>query len=162
MNAARIEARVLTARYRTDRGTPPRSSWTRDSGLEVMTYERTATGSAGAGGPLDAGATPASPGGVRPTDSVDLPQRGTIEGGVKAMTKKLMPKPTSIVMETRRQWTYATLRPLEAWILGPRSLPKSRAIYYPKRGNRSEQPREREDAQFRPLLCYPMLTAPLS
>ena len=41
MNATRIEARVLTARYRTDRGTPPRSSWTRDSGLEVMTYERT-------------------------------------------------------------------------------------------------------------------------
>jgi hypothetical protein len=35
-----IEARLFTARYRTDRGTPPRSSWTRDSGLEVMTYER--------------------------------------------------------------------------------------------------------------------------
>ena len=39
-----IEARLFTARYRTDRGTPPRSSWTRDSGLEVMTYERTAAG----------------------------------------------------------------------------------------------------------------------
>jgi hypothetical protein len=55
-----IEARLFTARYRTDRGTPPRSSWTRDSGLEVMTYERTAAGPAGAGGPVDAGATPAS------------------------------------------------------------------------------------------------------
>ena len=92
----------------------------------------------------------------------DLPERGTIEGGVKAMNKKLLPKPAGIIMETRRRWTYATLRPLEAWRLGPRSLPKSRAIYYPKRGNRSEQPREREDARVRPLLCYPLPVAPLS
>ncbi len=78
------------------------------------------------------------------------------------MTKKLMPKPTSIIMETRRQWTYATLRPPKAWMLGPLSLPESRAIYHPKSGNRSEQPREREDAQVRPLLCYPLPVAPLS
>lgn len=156
-----IEARLFTARYRTNRGTPPRSSWTRDSGWELMTYERTAAGPAGAGGPVDAGATPASPG-VHPTDSVDLPERGTIEGGVKAMNKKLMPKPASIIMETRRRWTYATLGPLEAWMLGPRSLPKSQAIYFPKCGKRSEQPREREDTQVRPPLCYPMPTAPLS
>ncbi len=78
------------------------------------------------------------------------------------MTKKLMPKPASIVMGTRRQWTYATLRPLEAWMPAPRSLPKSRAIYHPKSGKRSEQPREREDAQVRPLLCYPLPAAPLS
>ncbi len=67
-----------------------------------------------------------------------------------------------IIMETRGQWTYATLRPLEAWRLGPRSLPKSQAIYYPKSGKRSEQPREREVAQVRPLLCYPLPAAPLS
>ena len=78
------------------------------------------------------------------------------------MNKKLRPKPASIIMETRRRWTYATLRPLEARMLGPRSLPKSQAIYYPKSGKRSEQPREREDAQVRPLLCYPMPAAPLS
>ena len=53
------------------------------------------------------------------------------------MNKKLMPKPDSIVMETRRQWTYATLRPLEAWMLGPLSLPESQAIYHPKSGKRS-------------------------
>ena len=151
MNLTSIETRVLTARHRP-----------LDSGLEVMPYERTAAGPAGAGGALDAGAMPASPG-VRPTDSVDLPERGTIEGGVKkAMNKKLRPKPAGIIMETRRQWTYATLRPLEAWRLGPRSLPKSRAIYHPKSGTRSEQPREREDARVRPLLCYPMPVAPLS
>ncbi len=92
----------------------------------------------------------------------DLPERGTIEGGVKAMNKKLLPKPAGIIMETRRRWTYATLRPLEAWRLGPGSLPKSQAIYYPKSAKRSEQPREREDAQVRPLLCYPLPVAPLS
>ena len=150
MNLTSIETRVLTARHRP-----------LDSGLEVMPYERTAAGPAGAGGPVDAGATPASPG-VRPTDSVDLPERRTIEGGVKAMNKKLMPKPASIIMETRRQWTYATLRPFEAWMLGPQSLPKSQAICYPKSGKRSEQPREREDAQVRPPLCYPSPAAPLS
>jgi hypothetical protein len=77
------------------------------------------------------------------------------------MKKKLMLEPTGITtetMETRGQWTYATLRPLEAWRLAPRSAPKSHAIYYPK----SEQPREREDAQVRQLLCYPMPAAPLS
>ena len=78
------------------------------------------------------------------------------------MNKKLVPKPTGITMETLRQWTYTTLRLLEAWMLGLRSLPKSRAIYYPKSGKRSEQLREREDAQVRPLLCYPMPAAPLS
>ena len=78
------------------------------------------------------------------------------------MNKKLMPKPASIIMETRRRWTYATLRPLEAWRLAPQSLPKSHAIYHPKSGKRSEQPREREDAQVRPLLCYPLPVAPLS
>ena len=65
-------------------------------------------------------------------------------------------------METRGRWSYATLRPLEARRLAPRSLPKSRAIYYPKSAKRSEQPREREDAQVRPPLCYPMPAAPLS
>ena len=78
------------------------------------------------------------------------------------MNKKLRPKPAGIIMETRRQWTYATLRPLEAWRLGPRSLPKSQAIYFPKRDKRSEQPREREDARVRPPLCYPLPVAPLS
>jgi hypothetical protein len=78
------------------------------------------------------------------------------------MNKKLMPKPAGIIMETRGQWTYATLRPLEAWRLAPRSLPKSRAIYHPKSAKRSEQPREREAAQVRPLLCYPLPAAPLS
>ena len=78
------------------------------------------------------------------------------------MNKKLMPKPASIVMETRRQWMYATLRPLEAWMLGPRSLSKSQAIYHPKSGKRSEQPRERWDARVHPLLCYPLPVAPLS
>jgi hypothetical protein len=78
------------------------------------------------------------------------------------MNKKLMPKPASIIIETRRQWTYATLRPLEAWMLVRRSLPKSQAIYYPKSGKRSEQPREREDARVRPPLCYPLPVAPLS
>jgi hypothetical protein len=82
------------------------------------------------------------------------------------VNKKLMLEPTGITtetMETRGQWTYATLRPLdEAWRLAPRSSPKSRAIYYPKSG-KSEQPREREDAQeVRPLLCYPLPAAPLS
>ena len=80
------------------------------------------------------------------------------------MNKKLVVlEPAGITMETRGRWSYATLRrPLEAWMLGPRSLPKSRAIYHPKSGKRSEQPREREDAQVRPLLCYPMPAAPLS
>ena len=78
------------------------------------------------------------------------------------MKKKLVLEPAGITMETRGQWTYATLRPLEAWSLAPRSLPKSQAIYYPKSGKRSEQLREREDAHFRPLLCYLMPTAPLS
>ena len=78
------------------------------------------------------------------------------------MNKKLVLKPAGISMETRGQWSYATLRPLEAWMLGPRSLPKSQAIYHPKSGNRSEQPRKREDAQVRLLLCYPMPAAPLS
>jgi hypothetical protein len=81
---------------------------------------------------------------------------------LKAMNKKLVPKPAGITMETRGRWTYATLRPLEARMLTPRSLPKSRSIYYLKSGNRSEQAREREDAQVRPLLCYPMPAAPLS
>jgi hypothetical protein len=77
------------------------------------------------------------------------------------MNKKLMPKPASITMETRGQWKYATLRLLEARTPEPRSLPKSQAIYYPKSG-KSEQLREREDAQVRQLLCYPPPTAPLS
>ncbi len=79
------------------------------------------------------------------------------------MNKKLVVlEPASITMETRGRWSYATLRPLEAWRLAPpRSLPKSQAIYYPKSG-KSEQLREREDAQVRPLLCYPMPAAPLS
>jgi hypothetical protein len=77
------------------------------------------------------------------------------------MNKKLMPKPASITMETRGQWKYATLRLLEARMPEPRSLPKSQAIYYPKSG-KSEQLREREDAQVRQLLCYPPPTAPLS
>jgi hypothetical protein len=79
------------------------------------------------------------------------------------MNKKLVVlEPAGSNMETRGGWTYATLRPLEAWMLGPGSLPKSRAIYHPKSGNRSEQPREREDAQVRPPLCYPLPAAPLS
>ena len=82
------------------------------------------------------------------------------------MNKKLMLEPAGITtetMETRGQWTYATLSPLdEAWRLAPRSSPKSHAIYYPKSGKRSEQLREREDAQVRPLLCYPLPVAPLS
>ena len=79
------------------------------------------------------------------------------------MNKKLVLGPAGISMETRGRWSYATtLRPLEAWMLGPGSLPKSRAIYHPKSGNRSEQPRETEDAQVRPPLCYPMPAAPLS
>jgi hypothetical protein len=83
--------------------------------------------------------------------------------GVKVMNKKLVPEPAGISMETRGRWTYISLRPLKAWRLGPRSLPKSRATYYyPKSGKRSEQPREREDAQVRPLLCYPLPAAPLS
>ena len=81
------------------------------------------------------------------------------------MKKKLMLEPTGSTtetMETRGQWTYATLRPLEAWRLAPQSLLKSQAIYYPKSG-KSEQLREREDAQeVRPLLCYPLPAAPLS
>jgi hypothetical protein len=80
------------------------------------------------------------------------------------MNKKLVLEPTGITMETmetRGQWTYATLRPLGAWRLAPRSLPKSQAIYYPKSG-KSEQLREREDAQVRQLLCYLPPTAPLS
>jgi hypothetical protein len=47
-------------------------------------------------------------------------------------------------------------------MLGPRSLPKSRAIYHPKSGKRGEQLREREDAQVCPVLCYPLPAAPLS
>ena len=78
------------------------------------------------------------------------------------MNKKLVPKPAGITRETRGRWSYATLRPLEAWMLVPRSLPKSQATYYPKSGKRGEQLREREDAQVRPLLCYPMPAAPLS
>ena len=79
------------------------------------------------------------------------------------MNKKLVVlEPASITMETRGPWSYATLRPLRAWMLAPRSLPKSQAICYPKCGKRSEQPREREDARVRPLLCYPMPAAPLS
>jgi hypothetical protein len=79
------------------------------------------------------------------------------------MNKKLVLGPAGSNMETRGQWSYATsLRPLEARRLAPRSLPKSHAIYHPKSGNRSEQPRERGDAQVRPLLCYPLPVAPLS
>jgi hypothetical protein len=79
------------------------------------------------------------------------------------MNKKLVvPEPADSNMKTRGRWTYATLRPLEARMLGPQSLPESRAIYHPKSGNRNEQPREREDARVRPPLCYPMPTAPLS
>ncbi len=79
------------------------------------------------------------------------------------MNKKLVVlELAGITMETRGRWSYATLRPLEARMLGPGSLPKSRAIYHPKSGNRSEQPREREDAQVRPPLCYPLPAAPLS
>jgi len=78
------------------------------------------------------------------------------------MNKKLVLKPAGITMETRGRWSYATLRPLEVWRLAPRSLPKSQAIYYPKSGKRSEQLREREDAQVRPPLCYPLPAAPLS
>jgi hypothetical protein len=78
------------------------------------------------------------------------------------MNKKLVLKPAGITMETCGRWSYATFRPLEVWRPAPRSLPKSQAIYYPKSGKRSEQPRAREAAQFRPLLCYPMPAAPLS
>jgi hypothetical protein len=79
------------------------------------------------------------------------------------MNKKLVVlEPAGSNMETRGRWTYATLRPLEARMLAPRSLPKSRAICCPESGKRSEQPREREDAQVRPLLCYPLPVAPLS
>jgi hypothetical protein len=79
------------------------------------------------------------------------------------MNKKLVVlELAGITMETRGRWSYATLRPLEARMLGPGSLPKSRAIYHPKSGNRSEQPREREDARVRPPLCYALPTAPLS
>jgi hypothetical protein len=77
------------------------------------------------------------------------------------MKKKLALEPASITMETRGQWKYATLRLLEARMPEPRSLPKSQAIYYPKSG-KSEQLREREDAQVRQLLCYLPPTAPLS
>jgi hypothetical protein len=78
------------------------------------------------------------------------------------MNKKLVLKPPSITMGTHGQWTYTTLRPLKARMSEPRSLPKSRAIYYPKSGKRREQLREREDVHFRPLLCHPMPAAPLS
>ena len=79
------------------------------------------------------------------------------------MNKKLVVlEPAGSNMETCGGWTYATLRPLEARKPAPRSLPDSRAIYHPKSGNRTEQPREREDAQVRPPLCYPLPTAPLS
>ena len=77
------------------------------------------------------------------------------------MNKNLVPKPASITVETRRQWTYTSLGPPKAWMPAPRSLPKSQAIYYPK-SSKSEQLREREDAQVRPSLCYPMQAAPLS
>jgi hypothetical protein len=77
------------------------------------------------------------------------------------MNRKLVLKPAGTTMETRRQWTYTTLRPLKAWMLVPRSLPKSQAIYYPKSG-KGEQLREREDVHFRPPLCYPLPAAPLS
>ena len=77
------------------------------------------------------------------------------------MNKKLVLEPAGIIMETRGQWTYATLRPLEAWMLAVRSLPKSQAIYYPK-NDKSEQPQEREDVHLRPLLCYLMPAAPAS
>jgi hypothetical protein len=78
------------------------------------------------------------------------------------MYKKLMLEPAGIAMETRGRWSYATFRPLRAWMLGPGSLPKSLALYYPESGKRSEQRRAREAAQVRPLLCYPMPAAPLS
>ena len=151
MNLTSIETRVLTARHRP-----------LDSGLEVMTYERTERPDQLA---LEDRLTPEQR--QRAQEFArrivwNLPERGTIEGGVKAMNKKLMPKPAGTTMETRRPWTYATLRPPKAWMLGPRSLPKSRAIYHPKSGKRSEQPRERGDAQVRPLLCYPLPVAPLS
>ena len=78
------------------------------------------------------------------------------------MNEKLVLKPAGISMETRGRWSYATLRPLEARRLASPTLPKSRAIYSLKSAKRSEQPREREDAQVRPPLCYPMPAAPLS
>jgi hypothetical protein len=78
------------------------------------------------------------------------------------MNKKLVLKPAGITMETSGQWAYTTLRLFKAWMLGPRSLSKSQAICYPKGGKIGEQLREREDAQVRPPLCYPMPTAPLS
>ena len=78
------------------------------------------------------------------------------------MNKKLVPKLAGITTETRGRWTYTSLRPLKAWMLTPRFLPKPQTIYYPKSSKRSEQLREREDAQVRPLLCYPMPAAPLS
>jgi hypothetical protein len=77
------------------------------------------------------------------------------------MNKKLVPKPACITTETHGRWTYISLRSLEAWMPALRSLPKSQAIYYPK-SSKSEQLREREDAQARPPLCYPMPAAPLS
>jgi hypothetical protein len=36
-----IEARLFTARYRSHRGGLSRSSWSRNTGRGVMTYERT-------------------------------------------------------------------------------------------------------------------------
>ena len=77
------------------------------------------------------------------------------------MDKKLVPKPAGFIMETRGQWTYISLRPLRAWMLAPRFLPKSKAICYPM-SSKSEQVRERENVHFRPLLCYLMPAAPLS
>ena len=41
------------------------------------------------------------------------------------MDKKLVLKSAGITMETRGQWTYISLRHLEAWMLAPRFLPKS-------------------------------------
>ena len=77
------------------------------------------------------------------------------------MKKKLVLKPAGIIMETRGQWTYISLRPLRAWMLAPRFLPKSQAMCYPM-SSKSEQPLGGENAQFRPLLCYLMPAAPLS
>ncbi len=78
------------------------------------------------------------------------------------MNKKLVVlEPAGSNVETRGRWSYTTMRPLEAWRLGPGFLPESRAIYRPESGKRREQPRERGDAQVR-LLCYPMPAAPLS
>jgi hypothetical protein len=77
------------------------------------------------------------------------------------MKKKLVLEPAGITTETRGRWTYTTLRPLKAWMLTPRTLPKSQAIYYPMSG-KSEQLRKKEDVHFRPLLCYSKPTAPVS